>query len=341
MRNEPNQNQAGIESLADLLRKKNHFLLLSHVSPDGDALGSMIALGDALRSLGKNVKLFNETGVPSRYSFLPRAAEVTGRLGRLADFEVAILLDCHSLKRAGVRFSQTDQLPLLAVLDHHEVGDPVSAAVTVIDPQTAATGELVYQLLITMGVSITPEMATNLYTAISTDTGSFNFDNTTASCLEVAAALVDSGARPWDIYRQLNFNLPPERLRILSQTLGGVDYYYKGQLGTLTIDSEIMSAAQIYEIDTEDFVSFPRSIKGVELAVLITENGGGVCHVSLRSQGRVNAAAMAKSFGGGGHRNAAGFSISGSAESVKSRVIAAAASFMPREEDRSLYEAEP
>jgi len=334
MRIEPNQNLADIQSLADYLKNGDGYLLLSHVNPDGDAIGSMVALGEGLMSLGKTVKLFNRSGVPSLYTFLPYTEEVTDCLDSLDAYKAVILLDCHSLKRAGIRADQVNWIPVLGILDHHEVGTPEKSTVTVIDPNISATGELVYQLLLAMGVNITGQMATNLYTAISTDTGSFNYDNTTASCLEVAADLVRLGANPWDIYRQLNFNLSPERLLLLSQALKNMEYYHKGKLGALTISSDMMAATGTSEIDTDDFVSYPRSVKGVELALLISENGDGVCHVSLRSEGKVDAAALARRFGGGGHRKAAGFSRAGALEEVKNQVVAAAASYLSRDGKR-------
>ncbi|MBW2084514.1 MAG: DHH family phosphoesterase [Deltaproteobacteria bacterium] len=291
----------------------------------------MLALGEGLRSLGKSVRLFNETGVPPLYKFLPHAKEVATRLDAWNDFDIAVLLDCHSLKRAGKKAAKAALIQDLAILDHHEVGQPVLSAASMIDPEVSATGELIYQLLISMEVDITPQMATNLFTAISTDTGSFSFDNTTASCLDVAAALVRRGARPWEIFRQLNFNMPPQRLNLLSRSLENIEYYHQGRIGTLTVNSEVMAATKTSKIDTEGFVSYPRSVRGVELALLITENGDGVCHVSLRSQGKVDAAALAGTFGGGGHHNAAGFSLAGTVEEVKTRVISAAISFLPPE----------
>ena len=331
MKIEADKNQADIELLADYLKERNNILLLSHVNPDGDALGSMIALGEGLKSLGKTVRLFNKTGAPSLYAFLPGVAEVTDSLVFADDYEAVILIDCHSLERAGIRAAEADMISVLGILDHHEPGEPAPATVSIIDSSISAAGELVYRLLAAMDVNMTPSMATCLYVAISTDTGSFNYDNTTASSLEIASELVRLGAKPWDIYRRLKFSVPPERLRLLSRVLANMEYYYEGRVGVLTISPDMLASAGISEVDSEDFIGYPRSVKGVELALLITGNSHYLCHVSLRSRGMVNAAALAKTFGGGGHHNAAGFSLAGSVDEVKNRVLAAVSSFLPPE----------
>jgi len=325
------RNRPALETLADLLAKQDNFLLACHTNPDGDALGSMLALGQGLKLIGKNVSLYSRDGVPSLYDFLPGAGEVADNLDLIPKIEVAILLDCHNLKRAG---ASAIQPPVLAVLDHHQTNG--SAPETgVIDSASSSTGELVYYLLSELGIAPTLDMGVNLFAAISTDTGSFNYDNTTAESLKIAAELVESGVRPWEIYKKLNLNMPAGRLNLLGQALEGIEFYYQGRLGVLSVTSEMMAATATSDLDTEGFINYPRSVEGVELAILIRENGHhGKCHVSLRSRGGLNVADLADKYGGGGHHNAAGFSIAGSVDEVKKRVIPEAGFFLfndPRE----------
>lgn len=325
----------GLLSLAELFEDKNSFLLLSHENPDGDALGSVLALGRGLKSRGKSVVMFSSSGLPALYSFLPGSDEVTDRIGSIDEFDAAILMDCHELRRAGGEGAvEAASIPILAVLDHHEVWGQVHGDIIVIDPEVSAVGELVYRLLVAMKINIDPQMAFNLFTAISTDTGSFNYVNTTAESLETAGQLVRLGADPVCIYRELEMNSPPERLNLLSRALAELKFYHQGRVGGMTISREMMSASGATEEATDDLVNYPRSVRGVELAFLLTEGTQGTCHVSLRSRGKMDAAHLAASFGGGGHHNAAGFTKKGSVEEIKKLILEAAWQLLPLDEVR-------
>ena len=333
--------ETGLRAMAEFFEGKNSFLLLSHESPDGDALGSMLALGQGLASRGKSVTMFNSDGVPSLYSFLPGSEHVTDRLGPVDTYEAAILLDCHELNRVGDKAFAAASIPAMAVLDHHEVQGTVRGDIVLIDPTVSAVGEMVYRLLVEMNVPVSPHMAVNLFAAISTDTGSFNYGNTTAESLETAGQLVRLGASPINIYRKLEMNMPPERLNLLSRALSNVEYHHHGRVGAMTVSQEMMSASGVTAEATEGLVNYPRSVRGVELAFLLTEDADGACHVSLRSRGRMDAASLAESFGGGGHHDAAGFTKKGSVEEVKKLVLDAAVQLLPVDgiEGEGVYEA--
>jgi len=322
-----------IKVLADLFAKKTRFVLMTHINPDGDAVGSCLALGLGLASLNKKVTMFCQGGVPYLYDFLPESGQISPSPGAPEDYDIAVLLDCHTLERAGDQALAMAQVPVLAVVDHHIVEGVSLPAHSLVDTGASAAGELVYYILTTLGVEITPEVATNLFVAISTDTGSFSYENTNSGALSVCAELVKSGAKPWDIFRRLHLNKSRERLELLGLALRGMTFHHQGQVGAVTITSEMLSVTGAVSADTEGIVEHPRSVKGVELAVLFrqTENAG--YKVSLRSRGRVNAAALSQSFGGGGHHNAAGFHIKGSIEEVKKRVINAAGPLLPLAED--------
>jgi len=322
----------GLKALAGLLAGKKRFILLTHVNPDGDALGSLIALGQGLAALGKKATMYCEDGVPSLYEFLPGSQEVTAVPGGPEDYEAAVLLDCNSLKRAGEQALSMADVPVLAVLDHHIPDGPLPES-AVVDEKISATGELVYHLLLALKAEITPEIATNLFVAISTDTGSFSYENTTAEVMALCGDLVRKGARPWKIFQDLHLNRPPQRLRLLGLSLKDVEFFLEGRIGALTVTNEMMSRTVTTAIDTDGFVEYPRFVRGVELALLFRETDNGGCKVSLRSKGRFNAAALARSFGGGGHVSAAGFTAQGPLEEIKRAVIETAGGLMPGSEN--------
>ncbi|MBU2547772.1 MAG: bifunctional oligoribonuclease/PAP phosphatase NrnA [Proteobacteria bacterium] len=318
----------GLEAIARLVREHGRFLIATHVNPDGDAVGSLLGLGRTLEGLGKQVRMYSRGPIPEMYAFLPGTRRVTRDPGRGDDYDVVFLLDCNELERAGRPVEPVNGAPVLAVLDHHEFEGSLPEY-TVVDTNASAAGELVYHLLTVLGADLTPDIAQNLFTAISTDTGSFAFDNTSAMALEVCSALVKAGARPWDIFRQLHYNRSARRLELLGAALAGLELFHEGRLAALTITLEMMERTGTSGPDTDGFVEYPRSVKGVDLAVLFRQEDDGSCHVSLRSLGRVNAAALARSFGGGGHEKAAGFTTRGAIEQIKTLLVQAAQAALP------------
>jgi len=315
-----------LATLADLFARKDRFLLLTHQDPDGDALGSLLGLGEGLESLGKQVTRFVEGRLPRPYDFLPGQEKIESRLEDVLPFEVAVLLDCHTLKRVGPQAQKAASIPCRVILDHHLVTGPVEADHSFIDPGVSSAGEIVYRLLKLLGAPWSPSMATYLFLAIATDTGSFNYDNTTPESLEAAAHLVRTGADPWRLFQNLYQNRPIERLDLLRRALGTLEFHHQGRLGIMAVDADMLAQSRATDEDTAGLVDYPRSVRGVEMAVLIRENEKNLYDVSLRSQGRVNVSALAETFGGGGHHNAAGFSLDGgNLADIKGRIVAAAA----------------
>ena len=202
------RNRQGIEAVAAAVAGSRNILLMAHVNPDGDALGAVLALGLGLLSVGKNVTMFCDGDISEMYSFLPGVSNLKVDPGRPEDYDLVVLLDCNQLERAGTRAVPMSRVKKLAVLDHHVVEGEVPE-LSVIDTAASAAGELVWHLLQALKIEITSEMATNIFVAISTDTGSFSFANTSPEALEVAAAAVRSGASPWHISAKLFFTAPP------------------------------------------------------------------------------------------------------------------------------------
>ncbi len=313
------------EELVDLLsRPKGSVLVLGTVQPDGDLLGSQIGLGLALGNAGTPVTLAGPHPVPDIFRFLPGADLVQQWETAPAPFDLVILADCPDPSRtngllegargAGTRVVNIDHHP-----DNKRYGD-----VNWIEPEASATGEMVYDLLQAAGLKVTPEIATNLFTSLHTDTGSFRYSNTTPRTLRIAADLVAQGARPALVAGALYERRKPDDLRRLGSLLSRVEVSPDGQVAWLALPH---GGAPESFLEAEDLVTYPRSIGSVKVAVLLREVGPGRVKVSLRAKGEVNVGKLAAAFGGGGHANAAGCTIAGSLSDARDalfRVVAEA-----------------
>lgn len=305
------------KDLISVLNEEQRFLIAAHVNPDGDAIGSALALSSALESIGKETVTYSRDPIPRQYSFLPGIDNMRNSLdGASGPDPVLILVDCNTPERAGLG-GHTFRRAL--VIDHHATESDFGN-VRWIEHGSAATGLMVYELIKTLGLQITKEIAWNLYTAICIDTGTFRYGNTSAEVLRVAADLVDAGADPeliprrlyeeWDLRR---FNLMVMMLKQL-KIRNGVALCY--------VTTEMLDKTGATAEDTENFSNIPRIIATVKVSVLLREVRSGGWKVSLRSKGDVDVSAVAQELGGGGHKNAAGFQISGDLNSAKRAVLA-------------------
>ena len=320
--------------LIEALASRERLLLLTHRNPDGDALGSLLALGEGLTSLGKKVTGYVAGEVPGMYAFMPGLDGLAEVLGEAADYEMVFLLDCHTLERTGVTDFEPSDRTVMAILDHHIVEDPLPD-LAVVDPGASSTGELVWKLLLDLEAEITPTMAENLYVAIATDTGFFSFANTTAEAFDVSAALVKAGASPWRVYSRLYLEKPVAKLRLLGLALNGLEFYQGGRIGLMAVTAEMMASTGTTDQDTDGFVEYPRSVGGTEVAALIREIAPRKWKASLRSMGRADVAALARTFGGGGHRQAAGCTLDGDLAEVKKILVDKAALVLSAGEGRA------
>lgn len=294
-------------------------LMLGHVHPDADVLGTLLALGLALEARGWSVTYGGPHPAPAVLAFLPgverygRLAEVTGA------FDVAVTTDCPNPARTEGLIGHARRAARTIVnIDHHpdnrRYGD-----VNWIDPSAAATGEMVYDLLVTLGCPLTPAIAMNLFTAIHTDTGSFRYSNVTPKTFRVAGELVAAGAQPALVSERLYECRAPDALRCLGETLARVRVSEDGRLAWLALPA---GAVPETFIESEELVNYPRSIASVRVAALFREDQGQV-KVSLRGKGDVDVREIAARFGGGGHPNAAGCTVPGPLDRAVGDVLGA------------------
>ncbi len=313
------------KGLIDDFREEQVFLLATHISPDGDAIGSCLALAEALRLLGKTVVLYDKDPVPEHYRFMPGCRLFRSALGRILSKDpLLVLLDCNGPERAALErytFRKT------IVIDHHETESDYGE-VRWVERNAAATGIMIFHLIKSLGIPITKTMATNLYTAIAVDTGTFRYGNTGVDVLRVAASLVEAGAKPGAISEYLYECWKKRRFDLLTLSLGTLEI--KNNVSIVHVTREMHTKTGTTESDTENFANFPRIIDTVKISVLIRAIGNSRWKVSMRSKGRVNVATIAAAFGGGGHRNAAGFRMTADLATVKKAIFNAARSVISK-----------
>jgi phosphoesterase RecJ-like protein len=308
----------GREDVLYFIARHDDFLIATHVGPDGDALGSAIALSLGLESVGKRSALYCKDGVPDLYRFLPGSDRASDSLDPSYVKEKAlILLDCGTPDRAaleGVAFGHS------AVIDHHETPSDFGDARWV-DPRMPATGLMVFELLKAMGVEITAGIATNLYAAVAIDTGTFRFPNTNSDVLRAAAELVEAGAEPGAIAESLYSTWSRNKFNLLCMNLSTIEV--EGPISMTIISEGMFRATETTSYDTENFVNFPLLIRDIRISAFLREVDQDEWKVSLRSRGDINVAKVAEQFQGGGHRNAAGCTVSGDLAAIKKKLLQA------------------
>jgi bifunctional oligoribonuclease and PAP phosphatase NrnA len=315
-----------LSAICRILREKDRFLVACHENPEGDAIGSELALALALRKMGKTATVLNADPVPGNLLFLPGADTVVFEEDG-SRYDVAVVLDCGSPERTGRVAPELRKCPLLVNIDHHRTnGD--RGELSLVDPDAAATGLLIHRVLSAMGYDICLDVATNIYVAVLTDTGSFHYSSSSPEAFEVAGEMVRRGVDPWAVAERVYETQSANRLRLLGRVLDTLEVSACGKVASITTMRETLREFAAGKDALEGFINYPRSIVGVEVAVSFREEEGDVFRVSFRSKGRADVSAVAARFGGGGHRNAAGCTVPGALPDVKRKVLEALAAVL-------------
>lgn len=318
-----------MEKIITQLKQSNHVFVASHVSPDGDALGSLIATALMLDAMGKKSTLYNESPIPAVYRFLPDTERIVREFACPEICDTAVILDCSDIGRVGKIAQQISRIPLLINIDHHAT-NTFFGNLHCVDPQACATAEIVYRFITMMHIPLDKALATAIYTGIVTDTGSFRFANTNKAAFSICDEMVARGVDPYTVAQHLYGTYSLGRLKLLNLALDSIEILHNGQVSFMTVTKEMLEETGTQSEDIDGMIHYAKRIKDVKVAVLIQERCNGLkngqgrkcCfHVSLRSDGAVDVAALASAFGGGGHQGAAGFSAEMSLPNLKNGIV--------------------
>lgn len=309
-----------IQQIIEQINTYHRFLITAHVKLDGDALGSELALYHVLSGMGKTAVVYNQDPTPGNYIFLPGTADILHALPDIDTFDVIFVLDCSELERVGDEAPRIGAMKRIINIDHHISNDGF-CDFRLIDPHASSTGELICRLVQALGEVLTKDAATNLYTAILTDTGGFRYGNTTKDALIAAGHLVAVGADPQWISQNVYETNPAAKIKLLSRVLQTLTFDLDGFVGSLVVYQRDLAETGALPEHTEGFVDLPRTIEGTMISILYSEVSENRFKISLRSKDDVNIERVARAFGGGGHINASACRIEGTIETVKRRLL--------------------
>lgn len=316
-----------MESIVRHLHNSSKLLIASHMSPDGDAVGTLVAMGLALEKLRKEVVLYNESPIPAVYRFLPASHRIVCRLEDRRNIDTALILDCGDILRLGTLAKRLNGIPTVINIDHH-VTNTGFGDFQLVDANACATAELAYRLIRQLGITIDEDIATAIYTGILTDTGSFRFSNTNCAAFEICREMAACGVQPHIVAQHVYGTFSLGRLKLLNLALDSIEISENGKLSMMTVTQEMLRQTGSHPEDADGLIHYARRIEDVRVAALIQELQNGHenstrrhrFHVSLRSDGSIDVGAIAAAFGGGGHASAAGFGIEKPLAEIKSEI---------------------
>ena len=317
-----------MQTIINQLKRNQTYLLASHIHPDGDAIGSVLALGLALKAMGKDVQLFNPSPIPAVYRFLPSVHKIEHTIRPNAQFDVALILDCGDIDRIGTAAVAACKKAMVINIDHH-ITNTRFGDLQLIDVNACATAEIIYRLLQHLPVRIDYAIATAIYTGILTDTGSFRFSNTNRSAFAICEKMIGLGADPYQVARHVYGTYSLGRIKLLNLALDSLEISPNGKLSVMTLSQRMLRETGTQAEDIDGIINYARRIEDVRVAALIHElcgndrapKGQTRYHVSLRSDSGVDVAKIAAQFGGGGHAEAAGFSIDTTLADLKKQLM--------------------
>jgi bifunctional oligoribonuclease and PAP phosphatase NrnA len=310
-----------LAEVADILRTHQRFVVMSHVRPDGDALGCTLAMGLCLRQMGKDVQMWNDEGCLEKFGFLPQSALVGTPPAEPAEFDVAIVLDTAVKNRAGRCIDAVKRAGLWMNIDHH-VSNPRYGDVNHIDSTAPATGQILFELFRQGGLPLTYEMADNLYVAISTDTGSFQYPQTNARTYEIGAELLRMGVNVGALSQRLYESYPRRRIELLKAMLNVLQFSSGDRVASFSLPLATARSLGVKPEDNEGLIDYIRAVEGVVVAAFFEELEDGMVRGSLRSKDpRTDVCKVAAEFGGGGHTLAAGLRARGTLAEVEKKVL--------------------
>jgi bifunctional oligoribonuclease and PAP phosphatase NrnA len=306
-----------IAEIVDAIRSRQRFVLSSHSRPDGDSIGSQLAMAYALKALGKHVVAINADLAPPPLQAFPGVPDIVIAPEAVGPFDAAIIMECGDLARTSVKGLERY---FVINIDHHP-GNTRYGQVNWFDESAAACGEMVYDVVRALGVPLSHEIATHVYLAILTDTGSFHYSNITPRTFAIAGECLDAGVDPVLVARNVYDSNNMGRLKLFGAVLSAMQIDATGRIAIVYLDHEMARAAGGTYEDTEGLINLPLTVKEIQAVVFFKQDEGEQYRVSMRSKGEIDIGAIAKSFGGGGHKNAAGCTVSGAIDALQKTFV--------------------
>ncbi len=306
-----------LQAICEAILARQRFVLTSHARPDGDAIGSQLAMAYALKALGKSAVCVDKDPAPPQFLPFPGVADIQCVSSVSGEFDAAIVMECGDLSRTGVAGFEKY---FVINIDHHP-GNTMYGALNWFDEAACACGELVYDVIEELQVTLTPEIATHIYVSILTDTGGFHYGNITPRTFEICRRCVAAGANPAAIARTIYDSSTLGRLRLIGGVLNSLELEAGGRLATALISLELLSDTGSTPEDSDGLINMALTVKEIEAVAFFKEIAADFYRISMRSKGDVDVNLVAKKFGGGGHKNAAGCSIQGAYADVRAKLV--------------------
>lgn len=315
-----------LEQIIQTLRKENNFFVASHLNPDGDAIGSLVGMGYILKALGKEFRLFCEGGMPERFLWLNSPAPIESQAPAHWN-SWAIVLDCGEKNRLGETIGSALDPSRTVVIDHH-VSNPGFGIINWVDPAKSSVGDMVAMIADAFEIPITGDLARALYLAIASDTGFFTYGNTRPETLEIVARMIRNGLNPGPLNAAIQNHWSMNRLHLQGFVLRHAKLLLDGRVGLLTVPADLLNKTKTTSVDCEGLVNLVGRVKGVRIAALLRDDKPGRVKFSLRSVGQTDVQVIAQKFGGGGHKNAAGGSLSTTLEEAETILVSAIQAYL-------------
>ena len=311
------------QRIKEIVANGKEFMVTSHIDPDGDAIGSAFALSFALKTVGKESVVYLKDKVPYRYEFLPRPESLVHEIPARR-FDAIFAVDCGDFFRIGDGYEKLKDKGLIINIDHHDTNEAFGF-LNIIDERASSTAEIIYGILKAFDIPMDFEIAVNIYTAILTDTGSFRYNSTNSKAFIICEEMTHFGVTPSYVAEKVYESHPKERFLLLCGALATLETYHDNRLAIMYITDELFRQTGGSREHAEGFVEFLKEMRGIEVAIVARQIGESRYKISMRSKGNIDVASVASRFGGGGHKNAAGCTIEGSADQVKKMLIEAVA----------------
>lgn len=320
----------GVKEIVDAIKKYNGYIITSHINTEGDAIGSELALFHLIKQLGKSAVIVNDNYVPDRYRFLPGWDKIiVGDNGRLKGYENIIIVDCPTIERSG-RIAQLVYNSKIKINIDHHISNVNFGDFNWVDLKASSCGEMIFNLYKELGISISGEVATILYVAILTDTGSFRYDSTTSKTHQIAGELIKLGVKSDKIAEKVYETKTLGDIELLSKALSTVKTVNNGRIVYMYVTKKMLDETGTVPDRTDDFINFARGVEGSEICIFFREHIEDTkkIHVGFRSKGKADVNMLANKFGGGGHLKASGCLITGNLEEVIKKVLKVTEEFL-------------